>query len=129
MRSTVFRNSRAPQPKTLQLSKSHRSHGFKYLTYIWEISLDSIGTIFCLIQDYMKEQHLSSVMQQRVLNFFDYLWVRNKGTDRQSLLNDLPYCMQAEVSLATTESLLKQVLCTWMDSNSVIASLMITITG
>lgn len=127
MRSTVFRNSRAPQPKPF--SFLNPIDPMVLNIYIWEISLDSIGTIFCLIQDYMKEQHLSSVMQQRVLNFFDYLWVRNKGTDRQSLLNDLPYCMQAEVSLATTESLLKQVLCTWMDSNSVIASLMITITG
>ena len=57
----------------------------------------------------MHEQHLSSVMRRRVLDFFDYLWVRNKGTDRQSLLSDMPYCMQAEVSLATTESLLRNV--------------------
>ncbi len=57
----------------------------------------------------MQEQHLSSSMRHRVMNFFDYLWVRNKGTDRQSLLHDMPYCMQAEVSLATTENLLREV--------------------
>ena len=58
----------------------------------------------------MKEQHLPSVLKHRVLDFFEYLWVRNKGTDRTNLLSDLPYCMQAEVSLATTESLLKKVI-------------------
>lgn len=62
------------------------------------------------MQDYMKEQQLPSALKHRVLDFFEYLWVRNKGTDRQSLLSDLPYCMQAEVSLATTESLLRKVL-------------------
>ena len=62
------------------------------------------------MQDYMKEQQLPSALKHRVLDFFEYLWVRNKGTDRKSLLSDMPYCMQAEVSLATTESLLRKVL-------------------
>lgn len=57
----------------------------------------------------MKQQKLSSLVQGRVLNFFDYLWIRNKGTDPQCLLEDMPYCMQSEVSLATTENLIKQV--------------------
>lgn len=57
----------------------------------------------------MKQQKLSSVVQSRVLNFFDYLWVRNKGTDPQFLLEDMPYCMQSEVSLATTETLIRKV--------------------
>ncbi len=57
----------------------------------------------------MKEQHLSSVMRRRVLEFFDYLWARSKGTDQRTLLSDMPYCVQAEVSLATTEYLLKNV--------------------
>ena len=57
----------------------------------------------------MKQQKLSSPVQGRVINFFDYLWVRNKGTDPHTLLADMPYCMQSEVSLATTESLIKQV--------------------
>ena len=53
-------------------------------------------------------------MQQRVMDFFDYLWVRNKGTDRQTLLADMPYCMQAEVSMATTEPLMRNVKFTTM---------------
>lgn len=57
----------------------------------------------------MKQQKLPSAVQGRVLNFFDYLWVRNKGTDPQVLLGDMPYCMQSEVSLATTETLIKKV--------------------
>ena len=57
----------------------------------------------------MKEQKLSSVMQQRVLNFIDCLWKRNMGTDPQCLLSDMPYCMRSEVFLATTESLIREV--------------------
>ena len=57
----------------------------------------------------MHEQELSSPMQQRVMDFFDYLWVKNNGTDRQTLLTDLPYCMQADVSMATIEPLMRNV--------------------
>ena len=57
----------------------------------------------------MREQQLSSLTQQRVMDFFDYLWVKNNGTDRQTLLADMPYCMQAEVSMATTEPLMRNV--------------------
>lgn len=57
----------------------------------------------------MTEQHFTSGLQKRVVHFFDYLWVRNKGVNRESLLVDMPSCMQAEVSLATTESLIKEV--------------------
>ena len=57
----------------------------------------------------MHEQQLSSLMKHRVLDFFNYLWVRNNGTDRQTLLADMPYCMQAEVSMATTEPLMRNV--------------------
>ena len=57
----------------------------------------------------MHEQQLSSPMQQRVMDFFDYLWVKNNGTDRQTLLTDLPYCMQADVSMATIEPLMRSV--------------------
>ena len=57
----------------------------------------------------MREQHLSSTLQNRVLKYFDYLWVRNKGVDRQSLFKDIPCCMQAEVSLATTKELITSV--------------------
>ena len=64
-----------------------------------------------LPQMYMTQQKLSSPVQGRVINFFDYLWLRNKGTDPHTLLADMPYCMQSEVSLATTESLIKQVGC------------------
>ena len=48
-------------------------------------------------------------MQKRVLRFFDYVWARNKGKDPQLLLSDMPYCMQSDVSLATTEKLIRQV--------------------
>ena len=79
------------------------SNKVAYIALSWLTSL-------VYMQDYMKEQQLPSALKHRVLDFFEYLWVRNKGTDRQSLLSDMPYCMQAEVSLATTESLLRKVL-------------------
>ena len=57
----------------------------------------------------MHEQHLSSTLQNKVLKYFDYLWVCNKGVDCQSLFKDIPSCMQVEVSLDTTEELIKSV--------------------
>ena len=57
----------------------------------------------------MKEQKLSSAMQQRVLNFIDCLWNRNMGTAPQCLLSDIPYCLRSEVFLATTEHLIRKV--------------------
>ena len=70
--------------------------------------------VLCELQDYMKDQKLSSLIQHRVLGFFDYLWIRNKGTNPQFLLSDMPYCMQSEVSLATTERLISQVYSTYI---------------
>jgi hypothetical protein len=55
----------------------------------------------------MHEQQISPPMKQRVVDFFDYLWIKNNGTERQTLLTDMPYCMQADVSMATIEPLMR----------------------
>ena len=59
-------------------------------------------TSLVYMQDYMKEQQLPSALKHRVLDFFEYLWVRNKGTDRQSLLSDMPYCMHDTMNVIQT---------------------------
>jgi uncharacterized membrane protein len=48
-------------------------------------------------------------MRQRVFRFFEQLWLRNKGQDRADVLSELPHSMQAEVSLAITEPMLRSV--------------------
>ena len=64
-----------------------------------------------LWQEHMKEEEqLPSCLQTRVMNFFDYLWLRNKGADRQQeLLADMPSCMQAELFLTITQQLIRHV--------------------
>ena len=57
----------------------------------------------------MKDQQVSSSLQTRVMNYLGYLWLRNKGADRQELLVDMPLCMQAELSLAITHQLISNV--------------------
>lgn len=61
----------------------------------------------------MKQHHVTSALRQRVFKFFEYSWLRNKGTDRQDMLSDLPYCMQAEISLDIAETMLRSVSGMW----------------
>jgi CRP-like cAMP-binding protein len=61
------------------------------------------------IKGYMREKNLMSVMQTRVVNYFEYLWSRNKGMDRSGLFQDMPQCMHSEVTLSASEHLLRRV--------------------
>ena len=57
----------------------------------------------------MQEKRLSSHMKQRVKDFFDFLWKRNKGIDKKTILDDIPYCLEAEVMMVVTKPLMTNV--------------------
>eukprot|EP00118_Oscarella_pearsei_P012897 m.98493 g.98493 ORF g.98493 m.98493 type:complete len:2159 (+) comp36987_c0_seq18:234-6710(+) len=61
------------------------------------------------VKKYMSGEKLSSRLQRRVLNYYEYLWERNKGVDGNSLFEDLPSCMKAELFVVIAESTLKKV--------------------
>ena len=60
----------------------------------------------------MADQLVPKTLRHRVLDYYDYLWVRNKGVVIKSLFRDCPACMMADVALSITETMLKSVSCT-----------------
>ncbi|XP_022094111.1 uncharacterized protein LOC110981133 isoform X3 [Acanthaster planci] len=57
----------------------------------------------------MKDMRLNSKLRNRVVSYFDYLWMRNKGVDQHTLFKDAPFCLQTEIGLAVYEKSLKKV--------------------
>ncbi|XP_077978719.1 uncharacterized protein LOC144434138 [Glandiceps talaboti] len=61
------------------------------------------------IKDHMHDQGLPSKLQKKVVSYYDYIWMRNKGVDIKNLLKDSPSCMHAAIWLGANEHLLKKV--------------------
>ena len=57
----------------------------------------------------MKERCFSPSLQDRVLSYFHYQWGYSKGVNRQDMLVDMPSCLHADVCLATTGQLMREV--------------------
>ncbi|XP_071795542.1 uncharacterized protein [Asterias amurensis] len=57
----------------------------------------------------MKDMKLNGKLRNRVVAYFDYLWMRNKGIDQHGLFKDAPFCLQTEIGLAVNENNLKKV--------------------
>ncbi|KAJ1511876.1 hypothetical protein HMI56_004828 [Coelomomyces lativittatus] len=60
------------------------------------------------IKQYMKNLSLSLETQTKVLDWYEYIWVRNKGIDVVNVFNDLPTTFRAEVALIMNESILEK---------------------
>lgn len=61
------------------------------------------------VKEQMKDMKLNSKLRNRVISYFDYLWMRNKGVDQYTLLRDAPPCLQAELALYINERHLTKV--------------------
>ena len=57
----------------------------------------------------MVDQGVPTMLHNRVVNYFNYLWMRNKGKNQHLLLNDCPTCLRAEVYLSITRPMLETV--------------------
>ena len=57
----------------------------------------------------MADQKVPPNLQKRVINSYNYIWVRNRGHDVKRLFSDAPYCLQSEVYLAVTRDMLENV--------------------
>jgi CRP-like cAMP-binding protein len=57
----------------------------------------------------MSDQQLPSDVKKRVLTYYEYLWERNKGVDSNSLFDDMPLCMKAEVYLNVAQDVLEKI--------------------
>ena len=57
----------------------------------------------------MEDTGVSRNLQSKVLEYYEYLWARNRGLDIKELLSDVPFCMQCEIYLSITFEMLQSV--------------------
>lgn len=58
------------------------------------------------IQEYLKDAGVSAELQIKVIGYYEYLWVRNKGKEGTEAFNELPIAFQAELSLETYQNMI-----------------------
>ncbi|TDH07894.1 hypothetical protein EPR50_G00111330 [Perca flavescens] len=51
------------------------------------------------LKHYMQFRHVSKVLEQRVIRWFDYLWTNKKTIDEQEVLRSLPNKLRAEIAI------------------------------
>jgi hypothetical protein len=61
------------------------------------------------ISTYMAYRRLPMKLQQRVLNYYEYLWCRKKGLDEEDMLSTLPESLRTEVSLYLNQDIITKV--------------------
>uniref|UniRef100_A0A7N8YAP5 Cyclic nucleotide-gated cation channel-like n=1 Tax=Mastacembelus armatus TaxID=205130 RepID=A0A7N8YAP5_9TELE len=61
------------------------------------------------LKHYMHFRHVSKVLEQRVIRWFDYLWTNQKTIDEQEVLRNLPNKLRAEIAINVHLDTLKKV--------------------
>ncbi|KAJ7372502.1 hypothetical protein OS493_019011 [Desmophyllum pertusum] len=61
------------------------------------------------IKTFLQEQDISEKLTARIVSYYEYLWLRNKGVDTSSLFEGLPLSLQADVSLSLYKDLIERV--------------------
>lgn len=61
------------------------------------------------VKNYMTLRRVPASLQERVINWFDFLWYTNKITDEEKVLRNLPYKLKAEIAIHVHLNTLKQV--------------------
>lgn len=61
------------------------------------------------ISIYMAYRRLPIKLQQRIQNYYEYLWSRRKGLDEEDLLQNLPESLRAEVALFLNQDIITKV--------------------
>ncbi|XP_013886096.1 cyclic nucleotide-gated olfactory channel, partial [Austrofundulus limnaeus] len=61
------------------------------------------------LKHYMHFRHVSKVLEQRVIRWFDYLWTNQKTVDEQEVLRSLPSKLRAEIAINVHLDTLKKV--------------------
>ncbi|KAJ3248561.1 Kinesin-like protein kif27 [Chytriomyces hyalinus] len=58
------------------------------------------------VRQYMKDRNMDADMQERVLDYYDYVWERNKGIDVRNLFDDMPSTFKGEVALSLNNAII-----------------------
>ncbi|KAJ3217203.1 Kinesin-like protein kif27 [Dinochytrium kinnereticum] len=60
------------------------------------------------VRQYMGDRDMDSDMQERVLDYYDYMWERNKGIDVKNLFEDMPSTFRSEVGLSLNNAIIEK---------------------
>ncbi|KAJ3109050.1 Kinesin-like protein kif27 [Phlyctochytrium planicorne] len=60
------------------------------------------------VRQYMNDRDMDSDMQERVLDYYDYMWERNKGIDVKNLFEDMPSTFRSEVGLSLNNAIIEK---------------------
>ena len=61
------------------------------------------------IELYLKQRSVQGSLNERVRNYYEYLWVHHRGQDENLLFSDLPDPLRLELMIELTKHLLKNV--------------------
>ncbi|KAJ1568353.1 hypothetical protein HK405_002799 [Cladochytrium tenue] len=61
------------------------------------------------IRQYMTGRAMDAEMQARVLDYYDYMWERNKGVDVKNLFEDMPSTFRNEVALSLNRAIIDKL--------------------
>ncbi|XP_064635102.1 uncharacterized protein LOC135492519 [Lineus longissimus] len=61
------------------------------------------------ITSHLVDQEVPTTLTQRVVGYFNYLWIRNQGVDPKGLFKDAPYCMIAELTLEMSSDMFAKI--------------------
>ncbi|KAJ3383095.1 hypothetical protein HDU84_003877 [Entophlyctis sp. JEL0112] len=58
------------------------------------------------VRQYMSDRNMEADMQERVLDYYDYVWERNRGIDVRNLFDDMPSTFKGEVALSLNNAII-----------------------
>ena len=58
---------------------------------------------------FLKDQHIDSALQKRIMNFFKFIWGETKGINASELFKEMPLGLQGDIALSLYKSLLDKV--------------------
>ncbi|KAK3754984.1 hypothetical protein QZH41_004423 [Actinostola sp. cb2023] len=70
----------------------------KSFSYEWEV-----------VTAHMGDQEIPLSLQDRVRNFYEFIWNTNKGVEYDSLFHDMPQCMNGELCTALTGDIISNI--------------------
>lgn len=66
---------------------------------------------FCTLLDFvpLQDNGVEKDLSQRVLDYYNYMWLRTKGVDTETLFDGLPLSLKADVSLSLYQDMINSV--------------------
>ncbi|XP_048580862.1 uncharacterized protein LOC5507189 isoform X3 [Nematostella vectensis] len=62
-----------------------------------------------VVKHHLKKEMAPVELQERVINFYEFIWFKNKGAKFSSLFYDIPHCLGGELAMELVGDVLKKV--------------------